>query len=125
GLYPLEQEAHRRQRARRLHRRGRIEVSLGRDLDQLRVFPLLSRQCAYLLLLPRSQRSQQRRPANVREGDCQRAGCRRDRRKEELMSDKRRIRTILRRLEKAYPDAECALHHRNAYELLVATILSA
>ena len=41
------------------------------------------------------------------------------------MSDKRRIRTILRRLEKAYPDAECALHHRNAYELLVATILSA
>jgi endonuclease-3 len=30
-----------------------------------------------------------------------------------------------RRLEQAYPDAQCALHHRNAYELLVATILSA
>ena len=29
------------------------------------------------------------------------------------------------RLEKAYPDAKCALHHRDAYELLVATILSA
>ncbi len=29
------------------------------------------------------------------------------------------------RLEGAYPDAACALHHRNAYELLVATILSA
>jgi len=29
------------------------------------------------------------------------------------------------RLWKAYPDAKCALHHRDAYELLVATILSA
>jgi endonuclease III len=29
------------------------------------------------------------------------------------------------RLSKEYPDAECALDHRNPYELLVATILSA
>ncbi|MGQ0715335.1 MAG: endonuclease III [Gemmatimonadaceae bacterium] len=29
------------------------------------------------------------------------------------------------RLEEAYPDAKCSLDHRNAYELLVATILSA
>lgn len=36
-----------------------------------------------------------------------------------------RIPEILRRLEAAYPNAECALHHRNAWELLVATILSA
>lgn len=36
-----------------------------------------------------------------------------------------RIAEILRRLEDAYPNAECALHHRNAWELLVATILSA
>lgn len=36
-----------------------------------------------------------------------------------------RIHTILQRLHSAYPDAECALHHRNAFELLVATILSA
>src|SRR5579862_6696242 len=36
-----------------------------------------------------------------------------------------RIEEVLRRLEKAYPNAECALHHRNAWELLVATILSA
>ncbi len=28
-------------------------------------------------------------------------------------------------LSRAYPDARCALNHRNAYELLVATILSA
>lgn len=32
---------------------------------------------------------------------------------------------IARRLEKFYGNAECALHHRNAYELIVATILSA
>jgi endonuclease-3 len=32
---------------------------------------------------------------------------------------------IYRRLEREYPDAECALDHRNPYELLVATILSA
>lgn len=31
----------------------------------------------------------------------------------------------MRRLAKEYPDAVCALNHRNAYELLVATILSA
>jgi endonuclease-3 len=32
---------------------------------------------------------------------------------------------ILKRLKAAYPDAQCALHHRNAFELLCATILSA
>jgi endonuclease III len=32
---------------------------------------------------------------------------------------------ILHRLKRAYPDARCALDHRNAFELLVATILSA
>jgi endonuclease-3 len=36
-----------------------------------------------------------------------------------------RVRKILAGLERAYPDATCALHHRNALELLVATILSA
>ena len=36
-----------------------------------------------------------------------------------------RINEILRRLAAAYPKATCALHHRNAWELLVATILSA
>ncbi len=32
---------------------------------------------------------------------------------------------IIRRLKKAYPDAHCALDHTNAFELLIATILSA
>jgi endonuclease-3 len=36
-----------------------------------------------------------------------------------------RARAIARALARAYPDADCALHHRNAWELLVATILSA
>lgn len=32
---------------------------------------------------------------------------------------------VVRLLHKAYPDAECALKHENAFQLLVATILSA
>ncbi len=36
-----------------------------------------------------------------------------------------RIQEIIRRLDAAYPGATCALHHGNAWELLVATILSA
>ena len=36
-----------------------------------------------------------------------------------------RVREILRRLDERYPKATCALHHKNAWELLVATILSA
>jgi endonuclease III len=42
-----------------------------------------------------------------------------------LETDPKRIEELLRRLKAAYPRAECALHHRNAWELLVATILSA
>jgi endonuclease III len=38
---------------------------------------------------------------------------------------KQRLSEILRRLDEMYPDATCALHHRNPWELLVATILSA
>jgi len=40
-------------------------------------------------------------------------------------TDPQRIAEILKRLEKAYPDAKCALHHNNAFQLLIATILSA
>ena len=36
-----------------------------------------------------------------------------------------RIHEILSRLDQLYPDVTCALHHKNAWELLVATILSA
>ena len=36
-----------------------------------------------------------------------------------------RVNEILKRLDERYPAATCALHHRSAWELLVATILSA
>ncbi|MBV9609394.1 MAG: endonuclease III [Acidobacteria bacterium] len=36
-----------------------------------------------------------------------------------------RVREILKRLDERYPNATCALHHNSAWELLVATILSA
>jgi endonuclease III len=36
-----------------------------------------------------------------------------------------RIREVLKRLDATYPGVTCALQHRNAWELLVATILSA
>ncbi|MFO0631215.1 MAG: endonuclease III [Nannocystaceae bacterium] len=39
--------------------------------------------------------------------------------------DDETLRRQLRRLQRILPDATCALHHRNGWELLVATILSA
>ena len=36
-----------------------------------------------------------------------------------------RVQEILKRLDQLYPAATCALHHNSAWELLVATILSA
>ncbi|MFN2501493.1 MAG: endonuclease III [Pyrinomonadaceae bacterium] len=43
------------------------------------------------------------------------------------MTDDKKARAaeIIRRLRKAYPHAHCALNHSNAFELLIATILSA
>jgi endonuclease III len=38
---------------------------------------------------------------------------------------KARLQRILTELDRLFPNATCALHHRNAWELLVATILSA
>lgn len=43
-----------------------------------------------------------------------------------MISDKqKRTDEIIKRLKKEYPDAHCALNNTNAFELLVATILSA
>ena len=43
-----------------------------------------------------------------------------------MIPDKaKRTAEIIKRLKKAYPDAHCALNHSSAFELLVATILSA
>jgi endonuclease-3 len=38
---------------------------------------------------------------------------------------KERVKQIIRLLKRAYPDAKCSLNHANAFELLIATILSA
>jgi len=46
-------------------------------------------------------------------------------RKPQLKTSPERIAKIIAGLQKAYPDATCALVHSNAWELLVATILSA
>lgn len=45
--------------------------------------------------------------------------------KPHLKTSPERIAKIITGLQKAYPGATCALVHRNAWELLVATILSA
>jgi endonuclease-3 len=45
--------------------------------------------------------------------------------KESLAERKKRAGRILAGLHKLYPDADCALHHKSALQLLVATILSA
>jgi endonuclease-3 len=44
---------------------------------------------------------------------------------ESLDARRTRAARIARRLARAYPDARCALDHRDAFELLIATILSA
>jgi endonuclease III len=38
---------------------------------------------------------------------------------------KKRVREVIRRLKRAYPDAKTSLNHTNPFELLIATILSA
>src|ERR1051325_6195488 len=40
-------------------------------------------------------------------------------------ADPSRVRAILAKLDQAYPNVTCALNHRNPFELLIATILSA
>lgn len=45
--------------------------------------------------------------------------------KESPADRKRRARRLIRGLRQLYPDADCALHHEDALQLLVATILSA
>ncbi len=43
----------------------------------------------------------------------------------DLNSLKTRAKKIIQLLKRAYPDAKCSLNHSNAFELLIATILSA
>ena len=41
------------------------------------------------------------------------------------MLEKDKIKEVLDTLEEAYPEAECALHHQNVFQLIVAVALSA
>ncbi|MGN0736087.1 MAG: endonuclease III [Anaerovoracaceae bacterium] len=41
------------------------------------------------------------------------------------MLEKNKIKEVLDILEKTYPEAECALHHQNVFQLIVAVALSA
>jgi endonuclease-3 len=45
--------------------------------------------------------------------------------KESRLPASKRIGEIIKRLKKEYPDAKCSLNYTNAFELLIATILSA
>jgi len=42
-----------------------------------------------------------------------------------LKTDPKRVAAILKKLDEAYPNAVCELNHENAFQLLIATILSA
>ncbi|MBS1839281.1 MAG: endonuclease III [Acidobacteria bacterium] len=42
-----------------------------------------------------------------------------------VKTDPKRVAAILKGLDEAYPNAVCELHHGNAFQLLIATILSA
>jgi len=53
------------------------------------------------------------------------APVKRPRGRESIAAKKQRTAEIVQRLHAEYPDAKCSLDHRNAYELLTATILSA
>src|SRR6476469_8765570 len=44
--------------------------------------------------------------------------------RESLEELTKRTREIIRKLKRAYPGAKCSLNHSNAFELLIATILS-
>ena len=46
-------------------------------------------------------------------------------RADRLEAERRRMREVVACLKREYPEAHCALNHRNAFELLIATILSA
>lgn len=46
-------------------------------------------------------------------------------RRESKRAREKRTQELLKRLKEEYPNAHCALHHKNPFQLLVATILSA
>lgn len=73
--------------------------------------------------MKRTGRTGTKRKSNAKPGAASRAA--RPRGRESLAAKRARAAEIVRRLHREYPDARCSLTHRNPYELLAATILSA
>jgi endonuclease-3 len=79
---------------------------------------------------PRPARKPAQKPSPARPGAANRASppqagraARRPARRDAGLAE--RAREIVARLERAYPEARCSLNHADAFQLLVATILSA
>src|SRR6476660_1111236 len=71
-----------------------------------------------------SKATAKKRPAKAAKKAAAKTAAKKSR-KPQLKTSPERIAKIIAGLQKAYPDATCALVHSNAWELLVATILSA
>ena len=78
----------------------------------------------------KKQRTQSRKPA-LKSTKKSNSASRASARKPSAISAKgagtspQRVRAILQKLDDAYPDATCALAHKNPFQLLISTILSA
>src|SRR5215831_15284065 len=69
--------------------------------------------------MPAKKKSSKQKPANQKaKKSTAKAHAR-------LKTDSNRVAAILKRLDEAYPNAVCELNHENAFQLLIATILSA
>lgn len=66
-----------------------------------------------------------RRAGTAAAAPAKRQSAKRPRRRETKAVRAARVKKILKRLHDTYPQADCALNHRNPLELLLATILSA
>ena len=71
----------------------------------------------------KKKKSAQRKPARAKAKSAKPAKATRPARA--AGTDPKRVAAILARLDEAYPNATCELNHKNAFELLIATILSA
>ncbi|MBI1799306.1 MAG: endonuclease III [Candidatus Eisenbacteria bacterium] len=74
---------------------------------------------------PVARRAAALRPASRRPVAARPAAIRTSSRARFAPPDPARVAALLGRLERLYPDAKCALDHRDPFELLIATILSA
>jgi len=66
---------------------------------------------------PKKKRAAQKKPARAKTKAAKPARA--------AGTDPKRVAAILAKLDEAYPSATCELNHKNAFELLIATILSA